>query len=58
MRSRIVTEGDARTPNRAMLRAVGFGDEDFSKPIVGVANGFSLTARSPALYPKGQCREE
>ncbi|WP_017660220.1 dihydroxy-acid dehydratase [Baaleninema simplex] len=41
LRSRIVTEGDARTPNRAMLRAVGFGDEDFSKPIVGVANGFS-----------------
>ncbi|MBO9999836.1 MAG: dihydroxy-acid dehydratase [Cyanobacteria bacterium SID2] len=40
-RSRVVTQGDARTPNRAMLRAVGFGDEDFSKPIVGVANGFS-----------------
>ncbi|MGC9503215.1 dihydroxy-acid dehydratase [Baaleninema sp.] len=41
LRSRIVTEGNARTPNRAMLRAVGFGDDDFSKPIVGVANGFS-----------------
>ena len=40
-RSRIVTEGDARSPNRAMLRAVGFGDNDFSKPIVGVANGHS-----------------
>ncbi|MDJ0658129.1 MAG: dihydroxy-acid dehydratase [Crocosphaera sp.] len=40
-RSRVVTEGSQRTPNRAMLRAVGFGDDDFAKPIVGVANGFS-----------------
>ncbi len=40
-RSRIVTEGDARSPNRAMMRAVGFTDEDFGKPIIGVANGQS-----------------
>jgi dihydroxy-acid dehydratase len=40
-RSREVTEGDERSPNRAMLRAVGFGDDDFAKPIVGVANGQS-----------------
>lgn len=40
-RSKIVTEGVQRSPNRAMLRAVGFGDEDFSKPIVGIANGYS-----------------
>jgi len=40
-RSRIVTEGVQRTPNRAMLRAVGFQDEDFSKPIIGIANGYS-----------------
>ena len=40
-RSRIITEGVARSPNRAMLRAVGFGDDDFGKPIVGVANGHS-----------------
>ena len=40
-RSRVVTEGDQRAPNRAMLRAVGFTDEDFGKPIVGVANGQS-----------------
>ncbi len=40
-RSKIVTEGVQRTPNRAMLRAVGFHDDDFSKPIVGVANGYS-----------------
>ena len=40
-RSKLITNGVARAPNRAMLRAVGFGDEDFQKPIVGVANGHS-----------------
>ncbi|MGE5088673.1 MAG: dihydroxy-acid dehydratase [Candidatus Levyibacteriota bacterium] len=40
-RSRLITQGIARSPNRAMLRAVGFGDDDFDKPIVGVANGHS-----------------
>jgi len=40
-RSRLITQGVARSPNRAMLRAVGFGDPDFEKPIVGVANGHS-----------------
>ena len=40
-RSRLITSGITRLPNRAMLRAVGFGDGDFDKPIVGVANGHS-----------------
>ncbi len=40
-RSHLITAGVARAPNRAMLRAVGFGDRDFEKPIVGVANGHS-----------------
>src|SRR5690349_14030855 len=40
-RSRLVTEGVEPTPNRAMLRAVGFGDSDFDKPIIAVANGYS-----------------
>ncbi len=40
-RSRVITGGVARTPNRAMLRAVGFKDEDFDKPIVGVGNAHS-----------------
>jgi dihydroxy-acid dehydratase len=40
-RSKLITAGPARSPNRAMLRAVGFGDGDFDKPIVGVANGHS-----------------
>ncbi|WP_299402866.1 dihydroxy-acid dehydratase [Acaryochloris sp. IP29b_bin.148] len=39
--SQVVTQGVQRAPNRAMLRAVGFGDEDFTKPIVGLANGYS-----------------
>ncbi|HEX5612730.1 MAG TPA: dihydroxy-acid dehydratase [Burkholderiales bacterium] len=40
-RSRLITQGVARSPNRAMLRAVGFKDGDFEKPIIGVANGHS-----------------
>lgn len=40
-RSQTITQGAQRSPNRAMLRAVGFRDNDFDKPIVGVANGFS-----------------
>nr|MDJ0650050.1 dihydroxy-acid dehydratase [Xenococcaceae cyanobacterium MO_188.B19] len=40
-RSKVVTQGHQRSPNRAMLRAVGFGDDDFTKPIVGLANGYS-----------------
>ena len=40
-RSSLITQGVARSPNRAMLRAVGFRDGDFDKPIVGVANGHS-----------------
>ncbi|MFB6277468.1 MAG: dihydroxy-acid dehydratase [Halothece sp.] len=41
LRSKAVTQGTQRAPNRAMLRAVGFDDQDFNKPIVGLANGFS-----------------
>ncbi|MEI6329882.1 MAG: dihydroxy-acid dehydratase [Pseudanabaena sp. ELA645] len=40
-RSRAITEGVQRSPNRAMLRAVGFQDADFTKPIVGVASAHS-----------------
>jgi dihydroxy-acid dehydratase len=41
LRSRTITQGVQRSPNRAMLRAVGFGDRDFDKPIVGIANAYS-----------------
>src|SRR5436190_22679570 len=40
-RSQVITTGTVRSPNRAMLRAVGFKDGDFEKPIVGVASGHS-----------------
>ncbi len=41
LRSHAITQGVQRSPNRAMLRAVGFGDDDFNKPIIGIANGYS-----------------
>lgn len=54
-RSRMITEGVQRTPNRAMLRAVGFGDADFTKPIVGIANMYSnLTPCNDNLDVLGQ----
>src|SRR5579864_1791247 len=40
-RSLLTTGGPGRAPNRAMLRAVGFHDEDFKRPMVGVASLFS-----------------
>ena len=40
-RSRLTTEGIGRAPNRAMLRAVGFHDDDFSRPMVGIASLYS-----------------
>jgi dihydroxy-acid dehydratase len=41
LRSAAITQGIQRSPNRAMLRAVGFGDGDFNKPIIGIANAYS-----------------
>ncbi|MBO1058536.1 MAG: dihydroxy-acid dehydratase [Dolichospermum sp. JUN01] len=41
LRSKAITQGVQRSPNRAMLRAVGFEDADFNKAIVGVANAYS-----------------
>src|SRR5260370_27800046 len=37
-RSLTTTEGVGRAPNRAMLRAVGFMADDFTRPMIGVAN--------------------
>ncbi len=52
LRSRVVTQGVQRSPNRAMLRAVGFKDEDFTKPIVGIANGHStITPCNMGIMP-------
>jgi len=40
-RSKMITEGDVRAPNRSMLRAVGLTDADFSKPLIGIASTWS-----------------
>jgi dihydroxy-acid dehydratase len=40
-RSLLTTEGVSRAPNRAMLRAVGFHDDDFERPMIGVASLYS-----------------
>src|SRR2546430_10822597 len=37
-KSLITTGGMGRAPNRAMLRAVGFHDDDFSRPMIGIAS--------------------
>jgi dihydroxy-acid dehydratase len=55
-RSRLITQGVERSPNRAMLRAVGFADADFSKPIVGVANGYSTI--TPCNLSLGKLAED
>ncbi|WP_134703488.1 dihydroxy-acid dehydratase [Ammoniphilus sp. YIM 78166] len=41
IRSIDISEGEHRAPNRAMLRAVGFKDEDFKKPMIGIASTWS-----------------
>ena len=59
LRSRAITKGIQRSPNRAMLRAVGFKDEDFKKPIIGIANGFStITPCNIGLNDLAICSEE
>lgn len=59
MRSDLIKSGIERAPNRAMLRAVGFGDADFEKPIIGVANGYSnLTPCNVGLDELTDCAME
>ena len=45
-RSGVITDGPDRAPSRAMLKAVGFTDEDLRRPIVGVANIGSRSGRA------------
>ncbi len=40
--SSLVVEGADRAPNRSMLRAVGFKDKDFKKPVIGIASTWSM----------------
>ncbi|HEV8669858.1 MAG TPA: dihydroxy-acid dehydratase, partial [Candidatus Limnocylindria bacterium] len=39
-RSRVMIDGPDRAPARSMMRAVGYGDEDFRRPLVGVAHSW------------------
>lgn len=58
-RSRVVTEGTHRAPNRSMLRAVGFGDGDFEKPIIGIASGHStITPCNMGIGPLAERAEQ
>src|SRR5271165_4589781 len=68
-RSRSVTQGVARSPNRAMYYAMGYRDEDFSRPMIGVANAHStITPCNSGLQPlvdaaaeeiaRGQCNSQ
>ena len=41
--SRVVVDGDEQAPSRAMLRAVGFTEDDFTRPQIGVASTWSMT---------------
>ena len=51
-RSRNITEGVARAPNRSMYYGMGYQEEDFVKPMIGVANGHStITPCNSGLQP-------
>ena len=58
LNSYTITQGDNRAPARAMLKAIGFTDEDLKKPIIGVANTWieigpcNLHLRTLAEYVK------
>ncbi len=51
-RSKHITQGVARSPNRAMYYAMGYKEEDFDKPMIGIANGHStITPCNAGLQP-------
>ncbi|MCB1166947.1 MAG: dihydroxy-acid dehydratase, partial [Leptospiraceae bacterium] len=57
--SQSITSGDRRAPNRAMMRAVGFQDADFKKPIIAVASGHStITPCNAGIRPLEQAAEK
>ncbi|MQA92792.1 MAG: dihydroxy-acid dehydratase [Gemmatimonas sp.] len=53
--SRTILSGPDRAPARAMLRAVGLGDEDFERPLIGIAN--TWTELTPCNYHLRQLAE-
>ena len=63
LRSYTITQGRDRAPARAMLKAVGFTDEDLAKPIIGIANTWietmpcNLNLRHLATFVKQGIRD-
>ena len=58
-RSRNITEGDARAPNRSMYYAMGYRRSDFGKPMIGIANGHStVTPCNSGLQPLTDAAEK
>src|SRR3546814_11516682 len=56
LRSANITQGAARAPNRSMYYALGYKESDFSKPMVGIANGQStITPRSEERSVGKEC---
>ena len=53
--SRTVLEGPDRAPARAMLRAVGLTDEDFDRPLIGVANTWAETTPCTSIFVRSRC---
>ena len=59
LRSSTITEGVPRSPNRSMLRAIGYQDADFDKPIVGIANGHStMNPCNAGIQPLADAADE
>ncbi|MCC7321403.1 MAG: dihydroxy-acid dehydratase [Rubellimicrobium sp.] len=57
-RSRHITQGVERSPNRAMFYAIGYRKEDFDKPMIGIANGQStITPCNAGLQPLAEAAE-
>ena len=55
LRSRQLLAGPAGAPARAMVRAVGLNDEDFERPLIGIANTWTdTTRRSRAAWAEQQ----
>ena len=54
--SRVVVDGDEQAPSRAMLRAVGFSEDDFARPQIGIASTWAMT--TPCNMHINQLAEE
>ncbi|MFT6289415.1 MAG: dihydroxy-acid dehydratase, partial [Alcanivorax sp.] len=51
-RSKNITEGVQRAPNRSMFYGLGYQEKDFGKPMIGVANAHStITPCNAGLQP-------